>query len=338
MAGISQRTIGLRVHRQLALVVGLFAVALALSGTILACAPLIERIASPARYRVTGEARIAPRAYVEAAHRRLRPDERIAALSLAQGSSPVVVTLDRTSDRARRLLFLDPPTATVLASGWQDGGVMGAVRHLHDGRFLSGLGRWIVAVLGAGGVLAGLSGLWVQATRRHPRRAGRRRVHKGERAAAWHRRIGLWSAIPVLAMTGSGIALACSDSPASDPQAPPLARPALSIERVVASGRTWAHGSLIAIDWPTEHSPDWTLHFDSDPAMVKVADDSAKAVAAPAHAVPVMLSWVRRLHEGQGMTGLWRPVAALTGLLALATAATGLIGWSVRPNVRRARR
>ena len=46
-----------------------------------------------------------------------RPGERIAALSLERGSSPVIVTLDRSSDRAQRLLFLDPPTGQVLASG-----------------------------------------------------------------------------------------------------------------------------------------------------------------------------------------------------------------------------
>ena len=52
------------------------------------------------------------------------------------GSSPVIVTLDRVSDRARRQLFLDPPTAQVLASGWADGGVTGVVRWLHGGLFL----------------------------------------------------------------------------------------------------------------------------------------------------------------------------------------------------------
>lgn len=344
MAGISHRDRGLRVHRWLGLAIGLFAVALALSGTILACAPLIERIASPARYRVSGETRIAPGAYVEAAHRRLRPGERIAALSLEQGSSPVIVTLARTGDGARRLLFLDPATAKVLASGWRDGGVMGAVRRGHDGLFLSGAGRWIVGIIGLGVLLATLTGLWTQVTRKPPARTAKRRMHRGERAATWHRKVGLWSAVPVLAMTGSGVALAFSGRPPDPMPAPPVARPALSVERVVTSGRAWSRGRLTAIDWPTERSPDWTLHFAaSDPTIVKVADDSASAIAAPGHAVPVMLSWVRRLHDGQAMTWVWRPIAALTGLLALWTAVTGLVGWASRAGgksagLRRARR
>ncbi len=339
VTGISHRNRGLRVHRWLGLAIGLFAIALALSGTILACAPLIERIASPARYRISGEPRIAPSAYAEAAHRRLRPGERIAALSLEQGSSPVIVTLERSSDRARRLLFLDPATATVLASGWQDGGVMGVIRRLHEGLFLSGAGRWIVGGVGLAVLLASLTGLWTQATRKASKHGKNRRMHKGERAAAWHRRVGLWSAVPVLVMTASGVALAFSHRPLGAAAAPPVARPALSVERVVTSGRAWSRGTLTAIDWPTERSPDWTLHFTgSDPAIVKVADDSASAIAAPGHAVPVMLSWVRRLHDGQAMPWLWRPIAALIGLLALWTAVTGLIGWAARPKLRRARR
>lgn len=55
MAGITLRDLGLRIHRWLGLVVGLLAIALALSGAVLACAPLIGRIAAPARYRISGK-------------------------------------------------------------------------------------------------------------------------------------------------------------------------------------------------------------------------------------------------------------------------------------------
>ncbi|WP_294238214.1 PepSY domain-containing protein [uncultured Sphingomonas sp.] len=339
MAGISHRDRGLRVHRWLGLAIGLFAVLLALSGMILACAPLIERIAAPARYRVSGDGRIAASAYVEAAHRRLRPGERIATLSLEQGASPVMVTLDRGGDHARRLLFLDPPTARVLASGWRDGGVIGAVRRVHDGLFLGGHGRWIVGVAGLGVMLASLTGFWPLMKRRPPKAKTRRPTHKGERAATWHRRVGLWSAIPVLAMMGSGVALAFSGGPTITAAAPPLARPALSVERVVTSARPWSRGTLMVIDWPTERSPDWTLHYrGANPMLVKVADDSATALAAPGQAAPAMLSWARRLHDGPAITGPWRVLVGLIGLLALWTAGGGLIAYAVRPAVRRARR
>lgn len=328
----------MRVHRWLGLVVGLIALALALSGAIVAGAPMLERIADPARFRVSGEQRLAASRYVDAAYRRLRPGERIATLSLEQGSSPVVVTLDRSSDRAQRLLFLDPPTGQVLGSAWRDGGVIGAARRLHDGLFLSGLGRWIIGLGGIGLMLASLTGLWAQATRERPKKSAKR-ARDESRWVLTHRRVGLWSAIPVLAMTATGLALVPSPGTTTAAAARPVNRPSLSVDRVVTSASGWAHGTLRSIAWPTERSPDWTLYFEGgEPSVVKVADDSAKAVSAPAHTGPVVLSWVRRFHGGQGMPWLWWPLAALTGLLAAWVAATGLIAWGRRPKVRRARR
>ncbi|MDY0957726.1 PepSY-associated TM helix domain-containing protein [Sphingomonas sp. CFBP8993] len=337
MAGITLRDTGLRVHRWLGLAVGLFAMALALSGTILACAPLIERIASPARYRISGEQRLPADRYADAAHRRLRPGERIAALSLEQGSSPVVVTLDRPSDRARRLLFLDPATAGILASAWQGGGMLGMLRRGHDGLFLSGAGRAIVGVIGIGLILVTVSGLWVQW---RPQRKAKRRT---DRAPRWHRIVGLWSTVPVLVMTASGVTLAFSGEVDSRVPVLPLTRPSLPVERVVASARPLAHGTLGMIAWPTERSPDWTLYYAGNTmSVVKVADDSAGAVAATGRAAPVMLTWVQRLHDGRGMSGtwggVWRTVATLSGLAALWVVATGLIAGAIRPKVRRARR
>lgn len=338
MAGITLRDSGLRIHRWLGLAVGLLAIALALSGAVLACAPLIDRIAAPARYRVSGETRLAASAYAEAAYRRLRPGERIAALSMERGSAPVIVTLDRASDRARRQLFLDPPTAQVLASAWADGGMIGVVRRLHQGLFLSGIGRWIIVVGGIAVLLASLTGLWAQLFRQRPKPSAKR-LAKDARSALWHRRIALWSAIPVLAMTTTGIILAFSDTMATVPSAPPVARPALPVQRVVASARAWSRGTLTVIDWPTERSADWTLHFaGSPPATIKVADDTVGALSAPALATPVALSWIGRLHEGQAMPWVWAPLAVLTGLLAAWTAATGLVAWARRPKVRPARR
>ncbi|WP_314372153.1 PepSY-associated TM helix domain-containing protein [Sphingomonas paucimobilis] len=339
MAGITLRDSGLQIHRWLGLAVGLLAIALALSGAVLACAPLIDRIAAPARYRVSGETRLAASAYAEAAYRRLRPGERIAALSMERGSAPVIVTLDRASDRARRLLFLDPPTAQMLASARADGGMIGVVRRLHQGLFLSGIGRWIIAVGGIAVLLASLTGLWAQLFRQRPKPSAKR-LAKDARSALWHQRIALWSAIPVLAMTATGTILAFSDTMATVPSARPVTRPALPVQRVVASARTWSRGTtLTVIDWPTERSADWTLHFaGSQPATIKVADDTAGALSAPALAAPVALSWMGRLHEGQGMPWVWAPLAVLTGLLSAWTAATGLVAWARRPKFRPARR
>lgn len=338
MDGNTLRDTGLRVHRWLGLAVGLIAIVLAISGAILASAPMLERVANPARFRVSGEQRLTADRYVDAAYRRLRPGERIAALSLEQGSSPVIVTLDRTGDRAQRRLFLDPPTGHVLASGWKDGGVIGAARRVHDGLFLSGLGRWIVGLSGIGSMLACLTGLWAQVTRKRSKKPAKG-ARQETRWALMHRRIGLWSAIPVLAMAATGLALVPAAGTPTAQSALPIEHAALPVDRVVVSARGWTRGTLRTIDWPTERSPDWTLYFEGgEPGVVKVADDSAKALAAPAYAGPVMLSWVRQWHGGQGMAWIWWPLAALTGWLAAWVAASGLVAWVARPKVRRARR
>jgi len=326
----------MRIHRWLGLAVGFVALAVALSGAILVWAPALDRIAAPARYRVSGGTRLVPQVYVTAARSAMAPGERIASLLLERGSSPVLVLLSDAQGQDRRLLFLDPPTARVLGKGAHGGGASGWLRRLHDGLFLGGAGRAIVGVAGVVLVLLCLTGPWVR-----PRDGARRATRKSEFwAARWHWRIGLWSLPPVLVMTLTGTALAFPGLFAtltgeavawqSDRTAPPVARTTLSVERVVASARHEARGRLISLDWPTQRSPDWTAHFEG-PHVIKVADDSATAVAAPERAVPASLSWVRRLHTARDMPWFWRAIASIMGLVAAMLAMTGLISWATRP-------
>lgn len=76
----------------------------------------------------------------------------------------------------------------------------------------------------------------------------------------------------VLATAGSGTA------PASSPP-----EPAQPVASVIRRARPFAGGgALSAIDWPTAHSPDWTVSFGgAGGTQVKVADDSPEARAAP---------------------------------------------------------
>ena len=335
VAGITFPFGGMRVHRWLGLAIGLVALVVALSGAILVWAPVLDRIAAPAHYRVSGETRLAPRAYVTAARSAMAPGQRIASLSLESGSSPVLVLLSDAHGKDQRLLFLDPPTARVLGKGAHGGGASGWLRRLHDGLFLGDAGRAIVGVAGVMLVLLCLTGPWVR-----PRDRARRTARKFESGAErWHWRIGLWSLPLVLVMILTGTALAFPGLLAtltgegvawrSDHAAPPVERTTLSVERVVASARHEARGRLVSLDWPTQRSPDWTARFEG-PHVVKVADDSATAVAAPERAAPASLSWVRRLHTARDMPWFWRAIASIAGLAAAMLAMTGLIGWATR--------
>ncbi len=331
MAGLSLSCIGLRLHRWLGLVAGLIGMAIALSGAVLVWTPALDRIVAPARYRTSGETRLAAQAYVAATQSALKPGQRIAGLSLERGSSPVLVRLDTPRRDARYLLFLDPPTARILASGVRDDGASGWLRRLHHRLFLGDAGRPVVGVMGVALLLICLTGL--------PPRAAGRSVKAGGRTISWHRRIGWWSILPISVMTLTGTALAFPDAFAaltgdsvawhSETGAPPVSRTTLSVERVVASARRWSRGSLIAIDWPTERSPDWTVHFAGRPPnVIKVADDSRSAVSSPARATPLGRSWVQRLHTGREMPWIWRAIASAAGLAAAFLAGSGLIGWA----------
>ncbi|WP_343526510.1 PepSY-associated TM helix domain-containing protein [Sphingomonas sp.] len=336
MAGIALRSIGLRVHRWLALTMGWLLIAVALSGVALVWSGPIDRITHPARYRISGETRIAAQDYATAARQAMRPGERIAGLSMQDGSRPVIVTLQRTDGQAR-MLFLDPPTGRMLAYGARDRGVVPGLRALHDALLIPGIGHVLVGMVGIAACLSAITGLGLWAVRDR----SQRRAKAKERSRAMHRRLAPWAMIPLILFAASGVALAFpsglalligADAARSPhPVAPPLARPALSVARVVAGARAWPHGRLTQIDWPTERSPDWTLHFAGPTApAIKVADDSGSAIAAPARGEPIARFWAYRWHSGAGLSWIWRLFATASGLLIALLATSGLIGWARR--------
>ena len=80
----------------------------------------VDRVAHPGRYATSGRATRDPAAYVAAARAALPPGARLARLVLPTRGGPVVVM---AASPARIDLYLDPPTARVLATGggWADG-------------------------------------------------------------------------------------------------------------------------------------------------------------------------------------------------------------------------
>ncbi|MET4896110.1 PepSY-associated TM helix domain-containing protein [Sphingomonadaceae bacterium jetA1] len=324
-----------RFHRRLGLATALLQILIALSGLGLLWQAPLERLAAPDHYRISGETRIAPDAYVATARRAMKPGERLASLTLQQGSNPVVVTL-RGADTRR--LFLDPPTGRLLASAREEDGLS----RFHAGLWIPGVGRWLVGGAGVLLLLSVTSGLW--------RWASMGRARKGRRARGnalpmrWHARSGPWATVPILTMALSGVALAFAGSggdardTSAGAAAMPASRTTLSADRAVASARHWSRGRLIGVDWPGVRAPDWTIRLagDGDGAgtvTIKVADDSASAVSAPARDLPAITSWARRMHRVADGAPLWRILGSLAGLLILWQAATGLA-----LGVRRARR
>ncbi len=81
--------------------------------------------------------------------------------------------------------------------------------------------------------------------------------------------------------------------------------------------------------WPTDLSADWTVTFErgGTPVGVKIADDTGGATAAPARPQGGVGRWMRRIHDGTDMGGLWQFVILLGGILPAVLAVTGVIMW-----------
>ncbi|QNE32770.1 PepSY domain-containing protein [Sphingomonas sp. NBWT7] len=330
-----------------------------LSGTTLVIEDGLDRLIHPRRYAVTGEGHQSYARYLATARTVAQPGERAANIVRSVGTGPLTVTLvSRSAGAARRLVYLDPATARVLDVATPAGGVMRLVHRLHGSLLVPVIGRTIVGWVGLALALSCLSGLvlwW-------PRSGGVRRALSWRRgagvAANLHRLAGAGIALPllVLALTGAWIsfpnvaaALSGEDRTRGAARlagmlAPPLARPALKIDAVVARARPLAPAApLRTIILPTERSADWTLAYDTQPMLtVAVADDSGVAarglVLGSVAGDSSVGQIVRRVHDGTGMGRVWNGVIALAGLAPTLFGITGVALWWRRRVTRDASR
>ncbi|KQT34838.1 hypothetical protein ASG29_01390 [Sphingomonas sp. Leaf412] len=324
-------------HRWLGLGIALAVVAIAASGSALVWRAPLDRLLSPDRYAVGGATMLPLDRYVATARARLG-DVRIGNIVLPDAvDAPVTVT----AEDGRRL-YLDPPTARLLAvRGGDDGGAVRVLHRLHGGLMIPGIGRAIVGWVGVATIVLALSGLWLW-------RPARARRHRAGRAAAVHHVVGLWGALPLLgiALTGTWIAfpaafaLLTGEAPRAaatrlPPPSRPLARPALSVAAAAALGAGVERTApLRTIVWPTATRADWTLAYATQPMrVVTVADDSG-TVAPVVDRGPTLARWVRRLHDGTDMGTAWRLLLSAGGLVPLLLATTGVAMWWRRPRRR----
>lgn len=316
-------------HRWLGLGIALAIVAIAASGGALVWRGPLDRLLAPHRYAVSGTTSLPLDRYADVAHRRPGATH-VANIVLPDApDDPVTVT----GEDGRRL-YLDPPTARVLDMR-DGGGALGVLRRLHGSLMIPGVGRAVVGWIGVAMIAMAASGLWLWRPVRARRERGR------GRDGTLHHLVGLWGAVPMMAvaLTGAWIAFPAAFAVLTGevprvaatrlpPPARPLARPALSVQAVVALGaRVEPAARLRTIVWPTANHADWTLAYATQPMrMVTVADDSGTA-AAVVDRGPVLARWVRRLHDGTDMGTAWRLLLFATGLVPLVLAATGVAMW-----------
>ena len=345
MSKLAWRRTWFTVHKWIGLILAALIVPLSLSGAALVWDGALDRLVNPARYAVSGTARLVPDVYVAAVRAKLGPDARIAQLTFPEARGPVIVAVapattgkPRPGPPARTMLYLDPPTAKVLAVSDSRAGLVRTLHMLHGSLLVPGVGRSIVGWIGVAMTVSCFTGLWLwwPTTARWVRGLRWRRHRNTD--TNLHYLTGFWVALPlfVLSLTGAWISFPAffgslvgeggrGPDRAATMRARPLAHPALAVDAVVAKAWPLGSGELRSVTFPTERSADWTVAFAQ--RTVTVADDSGTAAPAPPRTPRGVAGLMRRIHDGDGMGAMWQAIIFTGGVIPALLGVTGVIMW-----------
>lgn len=343
MTKTAMRRAWFQVHKWIGLILAILIIPISVTGAALVWHDGLDALVNPGRYATSGEALIAPRAYVNAARLALTPDDRVSRLTLPEHGGPVMVTATRPAPESappiRTMVYLDPPTARVLDVADSRAGLVRTLHVLHGSLLVPGVGRQIVGWIGVAMMVSCFTGLWLWWPT----------VGKWARGLRWrrhrnldtnlHHLTGFWIAIPlfVLSLTGAWISFPAffgalsGQAPrggadrAAAARAAPLANPALALDAVIARTRAIGGGDPRVINWPTDRSADWSVTFAGE-RRITVADDSGVAAPAPGGQGGVA-RLMRRIHDGTGMGIAWQAIIFVGGLIPAILGVTGVIMW-----------
>ena len=345
MSKIALRNVWFQFHKWIGLLLAVLIIPLSLSGAVLVWDEAVDHVLNPARYATTGTTTLDPQRYVAAARAALKHGERIASLALPEGDGPVQVTAITPPDRGRRgppqrtTVYLDPPTAKILATASSARGVLRVLHNLHGNLLVPGVGRQIVGWIGVAMLVSCVSGLWLWwPTVGRWARGLRWRRHRNTDTNL-HHLFGFWIALPlfVLSLTGvwisfpqvfaGGGAPRGAGGPGSGGGGRPVAleRPTLVLDAVLARAGRVAPGAISRVDWPTDRKPEWKVLLGE---AKSVTVDDVTGRARPARAERETLArTMRRLHDGTRMGFVWQLLVFLGGILPAVLAVTGIIMW-----------
>ena len=270
---------------------------------------------------------------------------------------------DARGRERRRTLRLDPATgARIGEDGWGESWVQ-VIYDLHDGKLFGPWGDWPVGFAGIAFLVLISSGAWLWT--RHdttPLREGLRPIGglRGlRRRRNLHRSIGIWAVLPLSIAALTGLALAfpgatrsvlapfgATGAPAavrtekpSEPAGP------IRLDDAIALARAAFPGWRIAwIDLPPRPGGPVGFALRSDrggveaPARVTVNTSNGVVDAAQASNVETLRAWFMALHNGQAFGPVHRAVVVGFGLLPGTLGVIGLlIWWRRRAQAARAR-
>jgi len=333
----------------------------------------IDRLAAPQRYAVTGDAVTQNLSlYVERAKAATSGGEAVQIRHALRPSSPLIVLLrsPARTDAARnarppesraehatrgeatnRLLavYLDPASATVLASGEFRDSLVGKIHMFHETLFIpQGWGRALVGWLGVAMFILAITGIWMWWPRRGSFLQALKFRQSRRESINIHRRFGIIVALPLAMASITGVylafqqqlrpllgsVLAISAEPRRSLAAEPLARPRLDIDRAFALATEGSMSRLVSLSLPTAASPLWRIDTSTqsgEVVSVTVDDASGQRGIAPSPlAGDVFAQWIRSAHTGNGLGFFWSALLFLCGLVPAILFITGLFIWRGR--------
>ena len=343
-------------HRWIGIVLFVLIAPIAFSGALLVFHDELDVVLNSQRYAVSGNATLAPSAYLASAATALDDTLRPASVRYPEHpGAPVTVQArgPRVEGSPPRLLivYLDPPTARVLEVVDYRSSLFGFLHRFHENLAVPDWsGQAIVGWVGVGLFVLALSGILLWWPRNVAFVRGLRWGRRPAVTTNLHFVIGFWISLPLAFVALTGIYLAfppqarslmSSVAPMNPPPArdfsAPLQKTAIDPDRAAEIARDAAPGAnLVALFLPTAGrgegaQPTWRAQFASaagDLTTIVINDRSAEArrQAAP-QTGDSAAQWIRWLHEGSNSGPVWRLVVLFTGLAPPVLGVTGIIMW-----------
>jgi len=345
-----------KIHRWIGIGMFVLLVPVALSGAVLVYDDALDPLLHPARYATTGDTRLAPSAYLDAAAKALGSPPSSVRLP-EESRAPVIVQARGIGEdgRPRPLnAYLDPPTGRVLEVVDFRASLFGFLHIFHENLMVPEYsGRAIVGWTGVGMAILALSGIVLWWPRNGEFVPGLRWRRAPTTSSNLHHLLGFWISVPLAVVSLTGIYLAFPPQARSmmasiapmTPQGPRLfGAPMRQTTLTADSARDVALGiepgaQAMAIFLPVAARRDagnapppvWRVQLrkgDGDAVTVMVNDRTGEASRPGAPlAGDRAAQWIRWIHEGSHSGAVWRAIVFATGILPAVFGITGVMMW-----------
>ena len=337
----------LQVHKWIGLTLAVLIIPISLTGSALVWRDWLDSTLEPQRFAELGPAALPPATYAAAARSALSGDERLSELRFSNDSAPIVAIATEPAKGGGRpvriSLWIDPRDGSIIDRATGSSGAVQVMHSVHGSLMAPGWGRTIVGWVGAFMFVSCLTGIWLWWPMSGSVTAGVRWRRRNTTNANLHYLSGFWVLFPLamLSFTGTWISFPkifsqfeTRPAPAAPNREQAMRARALKVTKsdigiAVEAAQAYATGPLTTIAWPTDQKPEWRIGFDrkGGPAIVTVADSTAKAEAPKPPPPETLARTMRRWHDGFGMGVVWQVVIFAGGIIPALLSVTGIVIW-----------